>query len=503
MKKIAVYCRVSTDKEDQVNSLANQEYYFRDYIRRQPQWELWQVYADEGISGTSTKKRHAFQQMLADAEKGCFDLIITKEISRFARNTLDSIFYTRKLKELGVGVFFLNDNINTLEADAELRLTIMASIAQEESRKTSDRVKWGQKRRMEQGVVFGRSLLGYDVKDGKISINPAGAEIVRQIFHEFVYQGKGSHMIAEELRAAGIQTANQTKTWSDTAILRILQNEKYTGDLVQKKTYTPNYLNHEKKYNKGAEELVICRQHHPAIISQELFQAAKAELARRRKKQNTKGRHSGRYCFSGKIQCGYCGATFTPRQKKRKDGSIYLAWRCSQAAQGRIHPGTCGKQISHEALLDLMAQTLQGLSWDQQTILKELKKTIILLMKHNSSENQHRKLQKQQQDLKNKREHLLELYITKEITQKEFREFQAKYDGEAEAASKKLELIHCFDASTTTEKIQEIIEGILSGEIPNETFYGGILDKIVMQEDGIAQVYLRYATSPYIFRLSP
>ena len=185
MIKVASYCRVSTDRDDQANSFESQQRYFKEYIDRQPDWELYQVYADEGITGTSTKKRAAFNRMIADAHLGKFHLILTKEVSRFSRNILDTITYTRELKALGVGVLFMNDGISTLEPDAELRLSIMGSIAQEESRKTSTRVKWGQTRRMEQGVVFGRSLLGYDVKDGCLTVNPEGAEIVRLIFYKY------------------------------------------------------------------------------------------------------------------------------------------------------------------------------------------------------------------------------------------------------------------------------------------------------------------------------
>ena len=162
MIKVASYCRVSTDHEDQANSFAAQQRYFKEYIHRQPDWELYGIYADEGITGTSTKKRAQFNRMIHDAYSGKFQLILTKEVSRFSRNILDTISYTRELKALGVGVLFVNDGINTLEPDAELRLSIMASIAQEESRKTSSRVKWGQTRQMERGVVFGRSMLGYD-----------------------------------------------------------------------------------------------------------------------------------------------------------------------------------------------------------------------------------------------------------------------------------------------------------------------------------------------------
>ena len=166
MIQVAAYCRVSTDKEDQANSFETQQRYFREWIDRNPEWMLQEIYADEGISGTNTKKRTQFNRMIRAAREGKIALIITKEVSRFARNTVDTLEYTRELRKRGIGVLFLNDNINTMDADGELRLTIMSSIAQNESRMTSDRVKWGQKRCMERGVVFGGSLLGYDVVGG-------------------------------------------------------------------------------------------------------------------------------------------------------------------------------------------------------------------------------------------------------------------------------------------------------------------------------------------------
>ena len=272
-RRVAAYCRVSTDRGDQALSFESQQSFFRQYIQAQPRWELCEIFADEGISGTNTKGRVQFNRMIACARNGEFDTVITKEISRFARNTLDSIYYTRELKRYGVGVIFLNDGINTLDSDAELRLAILSSIAQEESRRTSERVKWGQKRRMEQGVVFGRSMLGYDVRSGHMTVNEAGARVVRLIFHKFVREGKSTRAIARELEAEGFFPL-RAETWSNTVILRILRNEKYCGDLVQKKTYTPDYLTHEKKYNRGQEEFIILRDHHEPIVSRALFEEA-------------------------------------------------------------------------------------------------------------------------------------------------------------------------------------------------------------------------------------
>ncbi len=341
------------------------------------------VYIDEGITGTNTRKRKEFNRMVACAANGDFDLIITKEISRFARNTLDSIYYTRELKKHGVGVIFLNDNINTLDGDAELRLAIMSSIAQEESRRTSERVKWGQKRRMEQGVVFGRSMLGYDVKDGKMYINEEGAEIVRLIFHKFVDEGKGTHVIARELREEGVRPM-RAKEWQNTVILRILRNEKYCGDLVQKKTYTPDFLSHQKKYNRGQEEFVIIKDHHEPIVSRELFDKANRILDLKSGSQNGKSKYSNRYPFSGKIKCGRCGAGYVARYKTRKDGSRYKAWRCYEAAaHGRPHidkagnqAGCFGESIRNEDAVYLLYLVCRELKIDRQKIADSLIKTI-------------------------------------------------------------------------------------------------------------------------------
>ena len=344
MIRVASYCRVSTDQEDQANSFVSQQLYFRQYVQRQPDWELYEIYADEGITGTSTKKRAAFNRMIHDAYMGKFQLIITKEVSRFSRNILDTISFTRELKEIGVGVLFMNDGIHTLDPDAELRLSIMASIAQEESRKTSSRVKWGQTRQMERGVVFGQSLLGYDVKNGKLTVEPEGAALVRLIFHKYGVEKKGTSVIARELQEAGYRTYSGNVKWSTSQIVKMLKNEKYVGDLVQKKTITPDYLTHAKKYNHGEEEMIVIKSHHEPIIDRDLWNLVQSELKQRNRHGKPDTGHSNRYGLSGKIQCGACGATFVSRKKKRKQGGYYPYWCCANAtAYGRRHSGCPGK----------------------------------------------------------------------------------------------------------------------------------------------------------------
>lgn len=485
--RVAAYCRVSTDKDDQINSLESQKRYFSEYIERNPYWELVQVYADEGASGTSTKKRHAFNQMLSDAQKRDFDLIITKEISRFARNTLDSILYTRKLKDLGIGVIFMNDNINTLDTDAELRLTIMSSIAQEESRKTSDRVKWGQKRRMEQGVVFGRNLLGYDVRGGKLYINEQGAKTVRLIFHKFVNEDKGTHVIARELRETGIKTATYMKQWSNTVILRVLRNEKYCGDLIQKKTFTPNYLTHEKKYNRGEEEFVTLRDHHEPIIDRELFERAQLELSRRSLDDNQKAKHSNRYCFSGKIKCGSCGSSYVSRSKKRNDNSLYKSWRCYEGTKnGAPHIDKSGNQVgcSCPSLNDddakwIVQETVKILQLDRKKLVDNLTEVICQVIG-----GVH--LEKPPEDPKlfiEKKKRLLELYINGDISKEDFSRMNTKLEKQPKQKPQTdtHELLTCI---TTT------LQNLSSGETWDDTFYRHILDKITVWSDNRIDIQL-------------
>lgn len=351
MFSVAAYCRVSTDGKDQANSFVSQQNYFQEYINNQKEWTLFAIYADEGITGTSTKKRVQFNRMIEDARSGKFQLILTKEVSRFARNILDTIFYTRELKALGVGVFFMNDSINTMEPDAELRLSILGSIAQEESRRTSQRVKWGQTRRMEQGIVFGHSLLGYEVRHGCLTIEPQGAELVRLIFYRYAVEKQGSTVISKEL---SVRTG---KSWSPGQIIRILKNEKYVGDLVQKKTYTPDYLSHAKKKNDGQEPIVILQNHHESIIDRELWNLAQEERVKRSRNPKTGICNSNQYGLSGKIFCGKCGSLFISKSKRRKNGSVCRRWCCNNGSNCGIGK-SLRDSLAKEAVWDAISSCL-------------------------------------------------------------------------------------------------------------------------------------------------
>jgi len=370
--RVAAYCRVSTDKDDQLNSLTTQRRFFQKYITEHTSWSLVAVWADEGLSGTSIQRRPQFSEMIRRALAGEIDLIVTKEVSRFARNTVDTLQVTRQLKEKGVGVLFLNDNIDTRDNDGEFRLTIMASVAQEESRKISERTRWGQQQAMRRGVVFGNnSLYGYTVKHGRLSVQPEQAEVVRQVYRKFLAERKGAHTIARELTQAAVPPPLRSKgAWSSTMILNMLRNEKYCGDLLQKKYRTTDYLSHRKIMNDGTEEKILLRDHHEGIISRAQFDAAQAELEQRSKAPADKSRFSSRYWYSGKVRCSACGRSFLVKRARRANGKDYERFVCRGHLDVAV---SCQMRAVHGAVIRACAQrVLQELALDSNAIVTEL-----------------------------------------------------------------------------------------------------------------------------------
>lgn len=494
----AVYCRVSTEKDDQINSLESQKNYFFRYIQSCPDLSLFQIYADRGISGTAVKNRARFIQMMEDAEKGMFQVIITKEVSRFSRNILDAVSYSRKLRNLGVTIRFVSDGIDTSQPDAELRLSIMASLAQEESRKTSDRVKWGQTRRMEAGVVFGTSMLGYNVKNGKISINAEGAETVKMIYEKYVYFHMSAAKIAESLENEGIKTFNNNEKWSPSVIMKILKNEKYCGDLIQKKTYTPDYLTHKKKANKEKDKMIFIENHHQGIISRKLWEAAQKEINRRNPHNNRSPGKGTKFPFSGKIVCGECGMTFVSRKRKNKKGA-YTVWKCpSSAGKNKC---AAAYQIKNELILDMtrhscsiLLKNIKNLPERVAAIIKKADKSL-----ENTSAQKSELLKKNIDGLSRKKFALIDTYISGKIAEQDFNALILKY----EASIKQYE--NAFAKTETTENqnpdkfisiINYVYKLLYYKNIP-DSIIAGCIENILAYKDGIIRIkFLHY---PQIF----
>lgn len=508
MIKVACYCRVSTEKEDQANSFAAQQRFFREYIQRNPDWELFDVYADEGITGTSTKKRAQFNRMIDDAYDKRFKLILTKEISRFSRNILDTIAYTRALKALGIGVVFLSDGFTSLDADAELRLSIMGSMAQEESRRTSARVKWGQTRQMERGVVFGTSLLGYDVKDGVLSVNPEGAELVKLIFYKYGVEKKGTRVIARELQEAGYRTFSGNPVWSGSHLLKILKNEKYVGDLIQKKTITPDYLTHAKKYNHGEEALVTLKDHHEPIISRALWNLVQEEIRKRHRTKASSSPHSSRYLFSGKILCAQCGARFISRQKQRSDGTYYRRWGCYRASregkrradtQGNVLGCDMGKQLRDDLAKEMLQYVIAHLDIDRKQIAGNLSH-ILLFGRENGGDSVGNLPdgQKQIDRIEEKKLRAIDRYLAGDLSREEFLLMKKRYESDLERARQ-----HLSRAKTenSAEDLRETIEGILTCEVFSETFAKVLLESVRVHKDGLVEIKLNQLNTIWKFKL--
>lgn len=354
-KRVAAYCRVSTDSEEQLNSYTAQKAYYTQKIEESPDWEMAGIYADEGISGTSMKKRTQFNQMLTACKRGRIDLIVTKSLSRFARNTVDCLETVRMLKASGIGVYFEKENINTLTESSEFLITLFSGFAQAESESLSKNIIWGKQKSAEAGKVpfQYKKMLGYRKgADGQPEIVPEEAEVIRRIYHRYL-DGCTLGKIKKELEEDGVPTAAQVEQWSSAVIRNILTNEKYIGDALLQKTYITDCITKKVKKNTGERPMYYVENNHPPIISRELFAQVQAELTRRSSKRKVLqksgktelGKYSGKYALTELLVCGECGSPYK-RVTWARNGKKRIVWRCVS----RLEFGT--KYCHHSPSLD-------------------------------------------------------------------------------------------------------------------------------------------------------
>ena len=335
--RVAAYCRVSTDSEEQLNSYEAQKTYYTQKIQDSPDWEMAGIYADEGISGTSLKKRTQFNKMITACKRGHIDLIITKSLSRFARNTVDCLDTVRLLKANGIGVYFEKENINTLTESSEFLITLFSGFAQAESESLSKNVAWGKQKSAEAGkVTFQyKKMLGYRKgADGQPEIVPEEAEIIRRIYHRYL-DGCTLGKIKRELEEDGVPTAQGVERWSPSIIHNILTNEKYIGDALLQKTYVTDCINKKVKKNRGERTMYYVENSHPAIVSRDLFNQVQQEMTRRSSKRKVLqksgktelGKYSGKYALTELLVCGECGSPYK-RVTWARNGKKRIVWRC-------------------------------------------------------------------------------------------------------------------------------------------------------------------------------
>ena len=332
--RVAAYCRVSTDQDEQLASLEAQKSHYKSYIKSNEEWKLAGIYYDEGISGTKKESRNGLLSMLEDCENGLIDLIITKSISRFARNTTDCLEMVRRLSQLGIYIIFEKENINTESMESELMLSILASLAESESISISENNKWSIRKRFEKGTfIISYPPYGYTNINGNMIVVESEAEVVKSIF-DMCLEEKGAYKIAQELNKRNILSKKEGK-WNYSSVTAILKNEKYTGDAIFQKTYTDDKFCRHR--NNGEKDMFICENHHEAIISHEVFDKVQMLLKQRAfEKGNGKNtdKYHNRYAFSGKIKCGQCGSSFKRKISYRKDGQNIL-WSCNKHIENK------------------------------------------------------------------------------------------------------------------------------------------------------------------------
>ena len=358
---------MSTDQDEQLSSYENQVRYYKEYIRQNPLYELVDIYADEGISGTNTKKRTEFNRLIADCRKGKVDRIIVKSISRFSRNTLDCLKYVRELKELGIGITFEKENIDSLDAKGEVLLTILSSLAQDESRSISENATWGIRKKFERGEVRvnTKKFVGYDRgEDGNLVINPQQAKIVRRIFHDFL-EGDSPESIAKTLREERVPGWNGKPNWYPSSIQKMLRNEKYKGDALLQKTYTVDFLTKKRSENQGQVNQYYIEGNHEAIIDKEEWELVQLEIERRN--QFRQDNHINFYIiqceqnpFTCKVFCKECGGLFGRKNWTTSRGERPV-WQCNNRYKVKGIQSCTNRHIDEETLQQAFLRAIEVL----------------------------------------------------------------------------------------------------------------------------------------------
>ena len=477
-RKVAIYGRVSTEHEAQLSALENQLQWYDDQVRYHPNWTVCERYIDEGITGTQAKKRPAFLRMIEDAKNGKFDLIVTREVCRFARNVVDTLVVTRELKGIGVEVFFIDDNIWTMDGDGELRLSLMATLAQEESRKTSERVKAGQKISRDNGVLYGNgNILGYDRVGDTYIINEEQAETVRMIYDLYL-QGYGSMKIAKILTERKRKTASGLVKWSVSNIMRAIRNATYTGTKCYNKSRSNNFLEQKRINNLDMSTYEYVEGDFPAIASQEVWDKAQKIRESRMKPSlvsSTKTTHSKRDSkdiWVNKLRCS-CGSSYRKNKwHTKKDGGVSYGYQCynqlnngnkkKREELGLDTDGYCDSRMITDWKLDFMAKALLEHLWTER---KESVLIAIDLIKRYYRDERtadgksdvvalQSKLEKANSRLQN----LIAMRADGEITKDEYQTMRSSVDAEIQALQKSLGEMPTEE--TTTRGLE--LDGIIS-----------------------------------------
>jgi len=487
VKRVCAYARVSTDSEEQQTSYSSQIKHYSEQIKSNPEWEFVGIYADEGISGTQVKHRTEFKRMIDDALKGKIDIILAKSISRFARNTLDTLKYVRLLREHNVDVYFEKENIHTLNLDSEMFLTLFSAFAQAESESISQNVKLGLKAKMKRGELVGNCCC-YGYKRGKekgtIEIDEEKAKIVRNIFNWYI-SGLGYKCIAKKLNDLGIPS-HTNKKWLGTSIKCIITNEKYVGDLLNQKSYSIDPLTHKTIKNYGEKEKYYVKDHHEPIISREVWNEAQ-EIYKERSSKSDYGHnsvHAMHYPFSKKIVCGLCGYNFVRRMRSRKYTRIY--WKCwERTANQDCNAISLREEYIEEMFIQIYNSIVLNKHKTKEKLLNAIKETIT----ENDCKTVIDKYKKEQEVLQNRLSHLIDMKLDDFSNKEAYSQKEQEITERLKFISNEIQCYEDLDNENKvlSKKLKEI-ENILAEpetlkEFDRETFENIVARIVVGEKD--------------------
>ena len=495
--RVVFYARVSTDKDEQLHSLNSQVTFFEEYIKKNINWEYKGKYIDEGITGTSVLKRESFLKMISDSKLNKFDLILTKEISRFSRNTLDSIKYTQELLGNGVGVYFLNDNINTILPDSEFRLTIMASVAQDEVRKLSERVRFGMRRSIDSGVVLGCSnIYGYVKDKGKLIIDEKQAEMVRLIYDKYANTNAGLLKISKDLYSLGY-TTKKGKRLDTTIITRIIENPKYKGYYCGNKSRIIDYRTKKKK-RLSSDEWVMYKDMDsvPPIVSEELWEKANNKLKLRKdsftNKVNNKALFQNRYTYSGKIYCGKHFETYHRSSAgKRKNNPV---WEC-QVYRKESLKGCSNPRVFEFELDEVFKDMFNKLFKRKNIIFEEILNECKNYLETNNNESDIKSLESKIIVLNKKKDKLLELVMEEYLSKEDYKRQVNILNEEINTYQEKIDELknNKKDKNYIENKINEIkilLEKCLEDNECYSDVFNELIDRIIVHKQNDKQIKL-------------
>ena len=500
--RVAAYARVSTMEAEQLNSYESQKKYYYEKINNNPEWQYVDIYADEGISGTTDYRRASFMKMIQDALSGKIDLILTKSISRFGRNTMDVLKNVRLLRDSNVAVLFEENNLNTLDTKtSEMLLTTLSAVAQQESENISEHVKLGLQMKMNRGELIGfNRCYGYRNENDNLVIIDEEAEVVKFIFDKYC-DGHGANGIAKMLTEQGIKSPKGNNKWNDSTIRGILRNEKYKGDVLQGKTYTADPLSHKRYKNLGEADQFYVSEHHEPIISPEKFDMVQ-EILKERCGARANGRRIGnvgrKFAFSSRIRCGFCGNCFTRRTVVGKDREKIPSWSCISFAKNGKENCTESKTIREEMIKEAFVDSYKLLSSNTNFETEEFLNLIQDTMNENSRQDELEKFKKEFVDIKSKKSKLIDLMVEDKISENDYNEKVEKYNRKLEILENKIEQLKLLaeDKKSISDGLRKVKELLASKDIMegfDQEIFNAIVDYVIVggyDENGVIDPYL-------------